>query len=127
MSGRTRVLIVDEPSEILNVLEKMLSEQANYEVRIAHSGFAAGLECEKFRPHVMLLDMHLGDLDGEKLLKMVRDHSDLQLTKVVAMSGKYTEGQSGQLVQRGFDGFLKKPFAVRQVIEVIEDAVAVVY
>ncbi len=127
MSGRTRVLIVDEESEIVNVLEKMLSEQANYEVRIAHSGFAAGLECEKFRPHVMLLDMHLTDLDGERLLKLVRDHPDLQLTKVVAMSGRLTDGQANALTQRGFDGYLKKPFAVRQVIEVIEDAVAVVY
>lgn len=127
MSGRTRVLIVDEESEIVNVLEKMLSEQANYEVRVAHTGFAAGLECEKFRPHVMLLEMHLPDLDGEKLLKMVREHPDLQLTKVVAMSGKLTDGQANSLVSRGFDGYLKKPFAVRQVIESIEDAVAVVY
>lgn len=126
-SGRTRVLIVDDESEIVDVLEKVLTEQANYEVHRAHRGFDAGVECEKFRPHVMLLDIHLGDINGEAVLKLIRDNPDLQLTKVLAMSGKLTDGQAQQLVANGFDGYLKKPFHVRQVIESIEDAVAVVY
>jgi excisionase family DNA binding protein len=126
-SGKTRVLIVDDESEIVEVLHKVLTEQANYEVRTAHSGFAAGVDCEKFKPHVMLLDMHLGDVDGGEVLKLVRDNADLQLTKVIAMSGKLTDGQAQQLLTRGFDGYLKKPFHVRQVIESIEDATAIVY
>lgn len=126
-SGRTRVLIVDDESEIVEVLEKVLTEQANYEVRTAHTGFASGVECEKFRPHVMLLDMHLGDINGEAVLRLVRDNPDLQLTKVIAMSGKLTDGQAQHLLANGFDGYLKKPFHVRQVIESIEDATAVVY
>ena len=126
-TGRTRVLIVDDESEIVDVLEKVLTEQANYEVKTAHSGFAAGVECEKFRPHVMLLDMHLGDIKGEDVLKLVRDNGDLQLTKVIAMSGKLTDGQAQGLLQRGFDSYLKKPFHVRQVIEAVEQSVAVTY
>ncbi len=126
-TGQTRVLIVDDESEIVTVLRKVLAEQANYEVRTAHSGFAAGVECEKFRPHVLLVDMHLGDIKGEAILKIVRDSEDLQAAKVIAMSGKLTDGQAHQLIQRGFDGYLKKPFHIRQVIEAVEDAVAVVY
>ena len=126
-SGRTRVLIVDDESEIVDVLEKVLTEQVNYEVHTAHSGFEAGIECEKFRPHVMLLDIHLGAIDGQAVLKLVRDNSDLQLCKVLAMSGKLTDGQAQALLTKGFDGYLKKPFHVRQVIEAIEDAAAVVY
>jgi len=126
-SGRTRVLIVDDESEIVDVLEKVLTEQANYEVRTAHGGFAAGVECEKFRPHVMLLDMHLGDINGEGVLKLVRENADLQLTKVIAMSGKLTDGQAHQLMNKGFDGYLKKPFHVRQVIESVEEATSIVY
>ena len=71
--------------------------------------------------------MHLGDVNGEAVLKMVRDNGDLQLTKVIAMSGKLTDGQAHHLIQNGFDGYLKKPFHVRQVIEAVEDATAVVY
>jgi len=126
-SGQMRVLIVDGESETVQVLEKVLSEQANYEVRVAHSGFSCGVECEKFRPHVMLLDMHLGDVKGEDVLKLIRGNDDLQLTKVIAMSGKLTDGQAQHLVQNGFDSYLKKPFHVRQVVEVIEEVTAIVY
>lgn len=126
-SGRTRVLIVDDETEIVDVLEKVLTEQANYEVHAAHSGFSAGVECEKFRPHVMLLDMHLGDIKGEAVLKLIRGNDDLQLTKIIAMSGKLTDGQAQHLVGNGFDGYLKKPFHIRQVIEAVEDATALVY
>ncbi|MFA9478622.1 response regulator [Phycisphaerales bacterium AB-hyl4] len=126
-SGNTRVLIVDGESEIVDVLKKVLGEQANYEVRTAHTGFAAGLECEKYRPHVILVDMHLADVRGQDVLKLVRGTDDLQLTKVIAMSGKLTDGQSQHLIQEGFDGYLRKPFHVRQVIEAIEEATAIVY
>lgn len=126
-SGKTRVMIVDDESEIVEVLKKVLTEQANYEVITAHNGFSAGVECEKFRPHVLLLDMHLGDVNGQDVLKLVRGNSDLELTKVIAMSGKLTDGQAHQLLNGGFDGYLKKPFHVRQVIEAIEEATAIVY
>ena len=126
-SGKTRVLIVDQASEIVEVLTKVLVEQANYEIKTAVSGFAAGIECEKFRPHVILLDMHLSDVKGENVLKLVRDSDDLQATKVIAMSGKLTDGQAQHLLHHGFDGYLKKPFHVRSVIEAVEDAVAIVY
>jgi len=126
-SGQTRVLIVDNENEIVDVLQKVLSEQANYEVHVAHGGFAAGVECEKFRPHVMLLDMHLSDVASEAVLKLVRENSDLSMTKVIAMSNKLTEGQAQTLNAKGFDGYLKKPFHVRQVIELVEQSVSLVY
>lgn len=126
-SGKTRVLIVDDESEILEVLEKVLVDQAGYEVVAAHTGFAAGVECEKFRPHVMFVDMHLSDIKGEAVLKQVRANADIESTKVIAMSGKLTDGQAHHLINNGFDGYLKKPFHVRQVIEAVEDATAIIY
>ena len=109
------------------MLEKILEDGPNT-VEVARGGFEAGIIAERFRPHVLLLDMHLSDIDGREVAKQVKSNPDLQLTKVVAMSGKMTEEESKGLVNGGFfDGFLKKPFHVRQVIESIEDAMAVVY
>jgi len=74
--------------------------------------------------------MNLRDIDGREVAKQVKNNPDLQLTKVIAMSGKMTEEESKVLLNGsggGFDGFLHKPFHVRQVIEAVEDAMAVVY
>ena len=127
MTGCTRILIVDDEQDIVEVLEKILEDEAKYEVEVAKGGFAAGVTAEKFRPHVILLDMHLTDVDGRELAKHVKANPDLQLTKVIAMSGKLSEDEAKGLLTGGFDGFLRKPFHVRQVIEAIEDAMAVVY
>ena len=58
---------------------------------------------------------------------LVRCSDDLQLSKVIAVSGKLTDGQAQHLINQGVDGYLKKPFHVRSVIEAVEDAVALVY
>jgi CheY-like chemotaxis protein len=57
----------------------------------------------------------------------VKKNQDLQLTKVIAMSGKLTDAEAQGLTALGFDSFLRKPFHVRQVIQAVEDAMAIVY
>ena len=126
-SGRTRVLLVDEPSELVTVLSKLLTEQAGYEVLVAHTMLTAGITCEKARPHVMLIDLHLPDVNSDQLVRDVRSHDDLQMIKLVAVSGKLTEGQCRHLVKNGYDAFLRKPFNVKQVTQVIEEVTALVY
>jgi excisionase family DNA binding protein len=129
-SGRTRVLIVDDQQDITSVLQKVLSEQTNYEVRIASSAFEAGMECERFKPHVVLLDIHLGDsttASAKQVCKLVQGSEHLQMTRMVAMSGKLTDGQAQGIRALGFDSFLKKPFQVRQVVEAIESATNLVH
>ena len=127
MSGNTRVLIVDDDEEIVATLQKILTEQTNYDVRSATSAFAAGVECERFRPHVMLLDVHLADGDGREIASVLSGSEDLEVTRLIATSDKLTDGQAAQLTHQGFDSTLRKPFSVRQVIDAIEGASAVVY
>ena len=124
---QTRVLIVDDEPEVVDMLVDLLSREANYQVQSSTNGFEAGIIAEKIKPHVILMDIHLGEINGRDVCKAVKTNPDLQMTKVIAMSGNVTEGEAAVLLQSGFDGFLKKPFTINQVIEAIEDAVAVVY
>ncbi|MGA2500744.1 MAG: response regulator [Tepidisphaeraceae bacterium] len=127
MTGATRVLIVDSERDIVEVLEKILEGEAKYEVETAASGFSAGLIAERFRPHVLLLDMHLSDVEPHEVCKQVKANPDLQLTKIVAMSGKLSDEEVQGLAALGFDAFLRKPFHIHQVIEAVEDVMAVTY
>jgi len=126
-SGKTRVLIVDDEKDIRDTLSRVLVDQAGYEVRAAATGFQAGIECERFRPHVLLLDLHIDEHAVSNVVDTVRTSDDLAITRIIAMSGKLTDGQAMGLRAQGFDGFLKKPFQVRQVIQEIEKAHALVH
>jgi CheY-like chemotaxis protein len=57
----------------------------------------------------------------------VKSNPDLQLTKVIAMSSSMTAAAAKGMIQEGFDGFLRKPFHMRQIIEAIEEATEVAY
>src|ERR1043165_506259 len=80
MTGCTRILIVDDERDVVEVLEKILEDEAKYGAEVSTGGFEAGISAEKFRPHVILLDMHLSAIDGREVLKMVKNSADLQLT-----------------------------------------------
>src|SRR5688500_16779441 len=120
MTGSTRVLIVDEEQDIVEVLEKILEGEAKYEVEIARGGFAAGVTAEKFRPHVILLDMHLRAIDAPGPARHVKKSPDLQLTEGAAMSGKLSDAAAQGLLAQGCDGLRRKLFPAREVIESIE-------
>jgi DNA-binding response OmpR family regulator len=120
-------LIVDDETEIVEMLRELLSKQTTYDVHVAGNGFEAGVAAERIKPHVILLDINLGDINGREVCKLVRNNPDLQITRVIAMSGQLTDDDGAALLHQGFDGFLKKPFTMQGVIQKIEDAVAVVY
>jgi excisionase family DNA binding protein len=126
-TGSIRVLIVDPQRDVIDVIEKVLEEEARYEVEVADTAFAAGMLAERFRPHVVLLDMHLKDLDVRAVLEQIRTSPDMQLTKVVVMSDRLSDLQGGEMIHKGFDAFLKKPFHVRQVVAAIKQATQVAF
>ena len=85
------------------------------------------ITCERFRPHVMLMDLHLCGDDYGATCNLLTGGDELEATRVVGMSGRLSDGQIARLSSEGFEGALRKPFTVRQVIDAIEQAVAVVY
>ncbi len=117
-TGNTRVLILDAERDVTDVLEKILEDEARYEVEIVENAFAAGVLAARMRPHVMFIDVRLPDVDAMQVVETVRGTPDLQLTKLIALSGD--EQSDAALARRGFDAFLTKPFHVRRVIDAVE-------
>lgn len=125
-TGQIRVLLVDDDADVVGTLSELMKNETEYDVHTATDAFEAGVECGQFKPHVMLLDLHISGGDARRVADLVRANPDLQLTRIIAMSGKLTDGQAGQLRRQGFDAFLKKPFQFRQVIEAVEQATNIV-
>ena len=120
--GMLRVLLVDDEPDTLELLQDMFSSNAKYEVETATNGFEAGMSAERFRPHVIVLDLMLTDVDGRQVCKNIKQNPNLAAVKVVAVSGQLTTRQGQRLLAEGFDGFLSKPFSVNDVISAVEEA-----
>ena len=123
----TRILLVDDKAEITSTLTEELEKGGRYEVQVAECGFDAGLVAEQFRPHIIFVDITLDDINVKRICNVVRENTELQGTRMVAITSTLTEGEGHALMQHGFDNYLCKPFDVAQMIECVEDALAIIH
>jgi len=124
-SGQTRILIVDSERDLTDLLSRTLREEGAYEVYTAEGAFEAGVLMERVRPHVLLVDVSLPDVDAHALARVVTASPELRDVRLIAMSASASEGEVQALRQQGFDQVLRKPFEIRQVMRTIEQAMAV--
>ena len=127
MSGRPRILVVDADEQVGGTLERVLGEEAEFEVHATSSLFQAGMECERFRPHVILFDVDMAPDAADALARACADCDELQATRMVAMTARLTDGQVSQLATQGFESVIRKPFTVRQIIDTVEKAHAAIH
>ena len=114
-----RVLIVDDDPAFLRLAEHALT-RAGFEVRTASTGYDAGLLTESFRPHIVLLDFMLPDINGNVVCTRIRAKPELKGTKILCISGVVKPEDIDSLKQAGADDFLKKPFGIAALVQRIE-------
>lgn len=123
--GIKRVLIVDDDAGIVALMRDVLGESGKYEIRSASTGYEAGMLTESFRPHVILLDYMLPDVNGPVVCQRLREREDLRETKIIVISGVVSQEELERMMSAGADDFLKKPFNVHQLLEKLQNILAV--
>ncbi len=124
-SSRKRVLIVDDDDQIIDLFVDVLGRDDRFEVRTASTGYDAGLLTEQLRPHLILLDYMLPDINGNLVCERIKSNPDLRNTKIIIMSGVVNQAEIDALKGSGADEFMKKPFNIEQLIERMAELVNV--
>ncbi len=115
-SGRKRILVVDDDGQIVDLFVDVLSRDERFEVKTAANGYDAGLLTESFRPHLVLLDYMLPDINGNLVCERVKANPELKETKVIIVSGVVNQEEIDALTRSGSDGFIKKPFNIEKLV-----------
>jgi len=113
--GEGRILVVDDDPFYLDIIPSALTRFAEYTVLTASTGFDAGALVVQYNPQLVILDIHLSDIDGRMVCKRVKDRPETRHSRVLAISGYLDEIEMRQLSQYGFDGCLKKPFGLAEL------------
>src|SRR4051812_29577042 len=104
-----RALVVDDNVDIASNLS-ILIRTWGYEVRVAHDGPSAVETAQEFRPHAVLLDIGLPQMDGFEVAQRLRSLPDLDRILIVAASGFNREKDLCRAERVGIDLYLVKPF-----------------
>lgn len=123
-TGTKRILVLDSDTELGNALKRSLSANGTYEVSVADSAFEAGAIAVKFLPHVVLVDVDMGDVEPRAVSRFVRSNPELSTACLIATAKDLARPRGETLLQAGFDAYLSKPFETRTLLLLFDEKFA---
>jgi putative two-component system response regulator len=134
-----KILIVDDEFAARSALNTLLRREG-YEVRDASDGSSALLECAKFRPDLILLDILMPGMNGFEVCRRIKTTPETRLTPVVLITGLSATEDRIEGINAGADDFLSKPIdfnellartrsllRLKQITDELENAEAVLF
>ncbi|MFH1846123.1 MAG: response regulator [Candidatus Omnitrophota bacterium] len=120
-----KILIVDDEKDFTELVKTVLEETGKYIVETVNHGQLALSAAKNFKPHLILLDLMLPDLEGAVVAEQLGDEgSGVQATPVIFLTGMITVDEEKE--REGSIGgrkFLAKPVGIRELIECVEQNV----
>jgi two-component system KDP operon response regulator KdpE len=107
-----RVLIVDDEIHMRRLLQTTLAGR-DYLVETVENGRRALDLAATWRPHVIVLDLGLPDLDGLEIVRRIREWSR---TPIIVVSARDDEQGKVAALDLGADDYLTKPFGMNELL-----------
>lgn len=112
-----KLLIVDDDPVIVQFIQHVFTQTADYECATAANGFEAGTTVLSFRPDLVLLDLVMPGLNGIEVCRHIKTMPETRHILVLAMTGYPDEGNLEQVLAAGAAGCLVKPFSVETLTQ----------
>jgi CheY-like chemotaxis protein len=105
-SRLARVLVVDDDLETIQALAVLL-KALGHEAQFAITGLGAINCARKFQPDIVILDVHLPDVEGDKVARLIRFEPGLANVRIIAISAD--DRTKTRALQAGCEAFHLKP------------------
>ena len=122
VQGSETILLVDDEEPIINVGTAIL-KKLGYEVVAAQGGRPAIETLQRSGEEIdlVILDMIMPGMDGGKVFDRIREiKPDMP---VILSSGYSLNGQANEIMQRGCNGFMQKPFTVSEISQKVRKVI----
>jgi two-component system, OmpR family, KDP operon response regulator KdpE len=112
MAERSRILVVDDETQIARVLKTALSSQG-YEIKTASDGASALNLATDWIPDLIVTDLSMPGMSGIELCRLVRERSQVP---VIVLSVRGEEKTKVEALDAGADDYVTKPFSVNELL-----------
>jgi DNA-binding response OmpR family regulator len=112
MARKPRVLVVEDDTDIADVLRRSLRLE-DYEVAVAEDGAEALERSAVFEPDAVILDLGLPRLDGVEVCRRLRSDGDVPILMLTARDGVDARVEG---LDSGADDYLVKPFERQELL-----------
>lgn len=115
MSDKKKILLVDDESDILDLLQYNL-EKEGFEVKTALDGKLGVKEAKTFVPDMILLDIMMPHQDGIETCRQLRELKELSNTYIVFLTSRVEEYSEVAAFDMGADDYISKPIKPRALV-----------
>jgi len=112
MAERSRILVVDDETQITRVLKTTLTAQG-YEVKTASDGESALDLAADWLPDLIVTDLSMPRMTGIELCRSVRERSQVP---IIVLSVRGEEKTKIEALDAGADDYITKPFSVNELL-----------
>jgi DNA-binding response OmpR family regulator len=120
--GKARLLIVEDDSDISNMLRIYFSSQG-YEVDIAPRGSEALEKTRHVMPHLIILDIMLPDIDGYEVCRTLRTNTRTSHVPVIFLTQRDERSDRLKGLELGADDYITKPFDIEELKWRVQNAI----
>lgn len=120
ISVRPRILIVDDETEVVTLIEKTLSGTGKYELATAGDGFEAGIKVVEFLPDLIILDLMMPYLNGFKVCRMIKENPNTEHIVVLVVTGHPQGGNMERALECGAEFCMAKPFSLAELVKKVD-------
>lgn len=106
-----RVLIAEDKATSRELLRNIL-EPRGYEIVEAIDGLDALGKASEHQPDLILLDLHMPQLNGMEVLARLRADPRFRSTPVIALTASAMHGDREKALAAGFNSYLTKPVSL---------------
>ena len=110
-----QILIVDNSAEDLSFIAHALDKEG-YETRCANNSIEALKIADSIVPDLILLEIKMSDIDGDRVCKRLKDNARTENIPVVFIGAENNVSDKIQAFEEGGTDYLTKPFIVTEVL-----------
>ncbi|MDO8580270.1 MAG: response regulator [Candidatus Omnitrophota bacterium] len=113
----SKILIVDDEPTSVALLQKNLALR-NHDVTVAQDGMEGFVLAKKNIPDLIILDVHMPNLDGYSLVRQIKATEDLKQIPILIVTAD--EKLEERFLKLGVDHYIQKPFDATKIVELAE-------
>ena len=113
-----KLLVIDDEPAILELMRSHFSIRG-YEVLTASDGSEGLGMLEAEQPDLVLLDLKMKKLDGDRVLQQIRQKN--KTTKILVVTGYQDEATRSRVEKFGIHAFLEKPVSLLELQKKIQE------
>ena len=122
MSGITKILVVDDDQDIIEILRYNLTI-AGYNVKTAANGREAIKKAKLFSPKIILLDVMMPEMNGIEACSKIKSIPSLKETMIIFLSARNEDFTQIAAFDAGGDDYISKPVKPKILLKKIESIV----